>query len=172
MENIEFKAKRHDDSGWVCGYYCELAGRKYIIPDYSQFRDIHDADLENSFTEIIQETVCQWTGLLDKKGAKIFDGDIFQYSKHDGYLLPDFTGAVLFRMGSFGYVPTSENMREAFTSFSEIDELQEDFLDYIEVIGNIHDKAHQKQALIDMMRGDEEIGLYDDNPKKNHGYKR
>jgi hypothetical protein len=28
-------------------------------------------------------------------------------------------------------------------------------------------KARQKQALIDMMRGDEEIGLYDDNPK-NH----
>jgi hypothetical protein len=33
------------------------------------------------------------------------------------------------------------------------------------------DKQRQKQALIDMMRGDEEIGLYDDNPK-NHGYKR
>ena len=32
-------------------------------------------------------------------------------------------------------------------------------------------KAQQKQALIDMMRGDEEIGLYDDNPK-NHGYER
>ena len=29
-------------------------------------------------------------------------------------------------------------------------------------------KNEQKQALIDMMRGDEEIGLYDDNPK-NHG---
>lgn len=28
-------------------------------------------------------------------------------------------------------------------------------------------KAQKKQALIDMMRGGEEIGLYDDNPK-NH----
>lgn len=28
-------------------------------------------------------------------------------------------------------------------------------------------KARQKQALIDMMRGDEEIGLYDDNLKKS-----
>lgn len=32
-------------------------------------------------------------------------------------------------------------------------------------------KAQQKQALIDMMRGDEELGLYDDNPK-NHRYER
>ena len=39
---------------------------------------------------------------------------------------------------------------EAFRQFSEIDELKKDFLDHIE-----------------MMRGDEEIGLYDDNPK-NH----
>ena len=33
------------------------------------------------------------------------------------------------------------------------------------------EKYKQKQALIDTMRGDEEIGLYDDNPK-NHGYER
>ena len=75
MENIEFKAKRVDDGGWVYGHYCELAGRKYIIPDYSQFRDIHDADLENSFTEIIIETVCQWAGLFDKNKTKLYDGD-------------------------------------------------------------------------------------------------
>ena len=31
----------------------------------------------------------------------------------------------------------------------------------------VNTKTEQKQALIDMMRGDEEIGLYDDNPK-NH----
>ncbi|KAF5047630.1 hypothetical protein DSECCO2_458470 [anaerobic digester metagenome] len=32
-------------------------------------------------------------------------------------------------------------------------------------------KYKQKQTLIDTMRGDEQIGLYDDNPK-NHGYER
>ena len=35
----------------------------------------------------------------------------------------------------------------------------------------IIEKYKQKQALIDTMRGDEKIGLYDDNPK-NHGYER
>ncbi len=33
---------------------------------------------------------------------------------------------------------------------------------YNEAIGNIHDKAQQKQALIDIVRGDEELGLYDE----------
>jgi hypothetical protein len=35
----------------------------------------------------------------------------------------------------------------------------------------IIEKYKQKQVLIDTMRGDEKIGLYDDNPK-NHGYER
>lgn len=162
MREIKFKAKMVDGGVWVYGNYCELAGRKYIIPDYSQFRDINDADLEISFTEIIPETLCQCTGLYDKHEVEIFEGDIFQYRKHDGYLLPDFTGEILFMMGCFGYVATSENMGEAFRSFSEIDELEKDFLNHIEIIDNIHDKARQKQALIDTMRGDEEIGLYNE----------
>ena len=165
MGEIEFKAKRLDDGEWVCGHYCELAGRKYIIPDYSQFRDIHDADLESSFTEIIPETICQWTGLLDKQGAKIFEGDIVIFDKL-------FTAIKYFeKYGMFGLVGKSK--------YREFDEnepmgsggsstsykpyvLSEYYQKRIEVVGNIHDKAHQKQALIDMMRGDEELGLYDD----------
>lgn len=162
MREIEFKAKRVDGGVWVYGHYCELAGRKYIIPDYSQFRDIHDADLENSFTEIIPETVCHWARLFDKNKTKLYKGDIFQYSKHDGYFLDDFVGVVKFRDGCFGYeIVTGYNFKP-FTPLSDFDELQEDFLNHIEVIGNIHDKALQKQAIIDMMRGDEELGLYDE----------
>ena len=162
MREIEVKAKMVDGCVWVYGYYCELAGRKYIVPDYSQFRDIHDADLEDSFVEIIPETVCQWTGLFDKQEVKIFEGDIFQYRKHDGYLFDDFVGVVKFKDGCFGFTSLFDTSTGYFVPFSKFDELQEDFLNHIEIIGNIHDKAQQKQALINMMRVDEELGLYDD----------
>ncbi|MDD4439652.1 MAG: YopX family protein, partial [Tissierellia bacterium] len=127
---------------------------------YSQFRDIHDADLENSFTEITPETVCQWTGLTDKNGKRLYKGDIFQYRKHDGYFLDDFVGVVKYKNGSFGFTVIGETSTGYFAPFPKFDELQEDFLNHIEIICNIHDKERQKQALINMIRLDEELGLY------------
>ena len=38
-------------------------------------KTLHDADLENSFTEIIPETVYQWTELTDKNGGRLHEGD-------------------------------------------------------------------------------------------------
>lgn len=48
-------------------------------------------------------------------------------------------------------------------SYSEFNEADCEYFIETEI------KYKQKQALIDTMRGDEEIWLYDDNPK-NHGY--
>ena len=149
MREIEYKAKMVKGGVWVYGYYCELAGREYIIPDYSQFRDIHDADIENSFTEIITETVCQWTGLLDKQGAKIFEGDIL--TTDDGDIVEVRYEKIY---ASFGLWKKGWAFLHYFHEAVEPENC--------EVIGSIHDKAQQKQALINMMRMDEELGLYDD----------
>ena len=152
MREIEYKAKMVDGGVWVYGSLIKESEDCYISTDDIGI-ELDDDYWANSYGyppsssdfhitnihEVIPETVCQWTGLYDKHEVKIFESDIFQYRKHDGYLLPDFTGEVLFMMGCFGYVATSENMGEAFISFSEIDELKKDFLDHIEVIGNIHD---------------------------------
>ena len=65
------------------------------------------------------------------------------------------------------------NMKNSGYSFNKISKILK--LDWacvkIRYEDHIHDKNKQKQALIDMMRGDEELELYDDNPK-NHGYER
>jgi len=111
----------------------------------------------------------QYTGLKDKNGVEVYEGDKFQYRKHNGYWPDDFIGVVGFEEGCFGYdiITEQSDISNEFHPFSYHDELKEDFLDHIEVIGNIHDKYKQKQALIDMMRGDEEIGLYDDKINNN-----
>ena len=153
MREIEFKAQMVDDGVWVKGDLIQYGGTKIIHPKFE-----FSSELVTS--KVLPETICQFITLTDKNGTKLYDGDKFQYRKHDGYFLDDFVGVVKFKDGCFGFTVIGEASTGYFVPFSKFDELQEDFLDHIEIIGNIHDKAQQKQAIINMIRLDEELGLY------------
>ena len=157
MREIEYKAKMVDGDVWVYGFLSDID--EITVPNEDDSVGYYTMDAYN----VIPETVCQWTTLNDKNGKRLYKGDIFVYQKHDGYLIDNFIGAVNFKDGCYGYSVYFKYAKDAktFTPFSKFDELQEDFLNHIEVIGNINDKERQKQALIDTMRGDEELGLYD-----------
>lgn len=70
MREILFKAKRLDNGECVDGFYCCIGPvgqeKHYIIPMYaSAFYGI----------EVDPSTVCEWTGLIDRDGTKVFEGD-------------------------------------------------------------------------------------------------
>jgi len=67
MREIIFKAVKIDGSRWVEGDLVHgLSGKIYI------------SLLDNGFwTEVIPETVCQYTGLKDRHGKRVFDDDKF-----------------------------------------------------------------------------------------------
>lgn len=74
MREILFKAKRKDNGEWVEGCFLEkidllLGVKKHFI--------LNQKDANSSFDwhNVDPETVCQYTGLMDKNGRKVFDGD-------------------------------------------------------------------------------------------------
>lgn len=69
---------------WVYGYYCKLGGNVnksigYILPRSSSVLFDDDDIKIGGFCEVIPSTVGQDTGLTDKNGKKIFDGDRVVY---------------------------------------------------------------------------------------------
>ena len=136
MREILFRGKRINNGEWVYGNYC---GAEYFEGDGIEHLII-EISRNGSSAHIIPETVEQYTGLTDKNGKKIFEGDIV---KADDYIF-------VVKFGKCGGVANAENFGyigfyfEAFSESTKLSAkygLRDDICYFtdIEVIGNIHD---------------------------------
>lgn len=125
MREILFRGKRVDNGEWVEGYYSPvnipITGNMGHFINVGGYRAV----------EIDPETVSQFTGLCDKNGVKIFEGDIVHVKARSC----SFTGCVIYWSEEARYAcKTKSGIRYAICARLEF-----------EVVGNIYDNPEFKE---------------------------
>ena len=119
MREIEFRGKRADNSGeWVYGYYYHDQRFKNGYPCQDVYIIRNELDLNY---EVGPATVGQYTGLKDKNGEKIYEGDILDFG--GGRIL-----IVVFNRGRFAVQFRDGSIEDNWLRPS-----------HFPVIGNVHD---------------------------------
>lgn len=144
MKEILFKAKRTDNGEWIEGYLFDdgmlgekrmFIGELVIAPYEGPIRGKWTV-IANGFDEVDPDTICQFTGLCDKNGKKIWENDILMAHLDESY--PEDATYETVEWGVAGWVAheTGSTDREYIDKFD---------LEHYEVVGNIFDNPELLQ---------------------------
>lgn len=136
MREILFRGKRTDNGEWWEGDLMHM-GKRFSIRRPKP----HDP-INYKFYYVDPATVGQFTGLTDKNGVQIFEGDIVK-THYANAKKADFVELVVFHGGKFCGMAKLQGGGRIFAPLADgVPHVEQDksiYMDRVEVIGNIHD---------------------------------
>lgn len=118
MREIKFRGKKEYDGKWIEGFYFKTEVGSFI-------------GSYNEEEQVFEETIGQFTGLTDKNGKEIFEGDIIK--EHESEYLKEYRLYIVYWDDNYIQYWISDYL------IGDAYPLEELETSISEVIGNIHD---------------------------------
>ena len=141
MREILFRAKRLDNGEWVEGYVFDdgfvdskrMFVGGLVIMDYKGTADDR-WEVGTAFYEVDPNTICQYTGLTDKNGNKIWENDVVKCNYNDYGEKGTYIGKVIFREDTCTFIVTDGKSTD-YEWWNEEKEVIGNIFDNKELIG-------------------------------------